>query len=207
MAAYIRPPIEAPVFRDADGQVIPYGRRWRNGDPPEDSYSRVSHPERFAPLHQVAEALVRHLTEDYDARSEDAPAPEGALRSIRVTPSGPDQAPLTFVFTDFPSVSIRAGLLHEQGFPSCGCDACDEDWREPADELERLVLTVAAGGFAEWCRPGFGSRYGSSLEFFDGGGSHSGETSARTVSAERFKAAKRRLRALPDGWAAWSPKA
>lgn len=214
MAAYIRPPIRAPEIRDADGQVIPYGRRWGNGGPPEAAYSRVSHPERFAPLHRVAEALVSHLTETYNTRAEDgltrvedlSPAPEEVLRVVRLTPSGPDEAPLAFVFTGFPGVRLRAGTLYERGFPACGCDACDEDWPELAEELEWLVLTAVSGGFAEWCRPGLKRRYGSSFEAPEGG-SQSSETPARNIPAERFKAARKRLRALPDGWKAWSPKA
>ena len=57
MSSYVRPLIEAPVFRDADGAVINYGSRW-HGSPPEDTYSVDTHPERFAPLHVVADALI-----------------------------------------------------------------------------------------------------------------------------------------------------
>src|SRR5690606_12708315 len=60
-----RPEIDAPVFRDADGRVIDYGNRW-SGSPPEDTYSVDTHPERFAPLSVVADALVDHLRETFE---------------------------------------------------------------------------------------------------------------------------------------------
>ena len=46
--------------------VIEYGNRWasRGGTPPEDSYSVDEHPERFAPLHTVAAALIDYLVDD-----------------------------------------------------------------------------------------------------------------------------------------------
>lgn len=214
MAAYTRPPLQAPVIRDEDGQVIPCGHRWDSGSPPEDSYSRVSHPERFAPLHRIAEALISHLTENYDARLENEDEPvramdpvptlDNVIRVARLTPRKPDEAPLTFIFTAFPGVSIQAGLLYDHHFPECGCDACDETWSEQADELERLVLTVVAGGFAEWCRSGLRPRFGSSLTAVDGSGTRSSETRAGDIAANRFAATRKRLRALSDGWSAWS---
>lgn len=72
VTGYARPEIPVQVFRDAAGQIIEYGNRWGAGAPPEDSYSVDTHPERFAPLHTVAEALIAHLTAGYDtAVSED----------------------------------------------------------------------------------------------------------------------------------------
>lgn len=57
MSSYLRPAIDSPVFRDDDNQVIDYGCRWPDS-PPDDAYSVDRHPERFAPLHRVADALV-----------------------------------------------------------------------------------------------------------------------------------------------------
>ena len=65
MTHYERPAIDAPVFLDADGRVIDYGRRW-SGSPPEETYSVDTHPERFAPLHTVADALIVFLWNTYD---------------------------------------------------------------------------------------------------------------------------------------------
>mgnify|MGYP001508082597 CR=1 FL=1 len=113
MTAYVRPPILRQVFHDADGVPFEYGRRWDHLDgPPEDTYSVDSHPERFAPLAGVADALVRHLAatyavtvEDVDLRGVDlashtavGPAHPvlargrnvgpAAVRAVRVTPAG-----------------------------------------------------------------------------------------------------------------------
>ena len=49
------PPTE---YLDEAGAVIPYGSRWPAGGPPDDSYSRVSTPQRFLPLQAVARQLI-----------------------------------------------------------------------------------------------------------------------------------------------------
>lgn len=54
------------MFRDRDGAVISYGSRWRREGPPPETYSQVSHSERFAPLHLVADAFIEHLQGNYD---------------------------------------------------------------------------------------------------------------------------------------------
>lgn len=65
MTSYRRTSIDAAVFRDADGRVIEYGNRW-GGWFPEDTYSVETHPERFAPLDMVADALIAQLSVTYD---------------------------------------------------------------------------------------------------------------------------------------------
>lgn len=42
--------------------VIDYGNRWGNDSPPEDTYSFDPHPQRFAPIHTIGEALIAHLS-------------------------------------------------------------------------------------------------------------------------------------------------
>jgi hypothetical protein len=44
--------------------VIPYGSRWAGGSLPEDSYNRVTNPQRFAPLTTVTEALSQQRWRD-----------------------------------------------------------------------------------------------------------------------------------------------
>jgi len=231
VTAYVRPPVPRQVFHDADGAPFEYGGRWDDLDgPPEDTYSVDSHPERFAPLVDVADALVRHLAatyvvtvEDVDLRdvdlashTTDAPAhpvlagvrdvgPD-AVRAVRLTPVSDDAAPLTLVVTGYPSVVVRAGVLHEDRFPSCGCDACDEAAEGAATGLEDLVLGVAGGLFSEGVS---GPRYllGESwvryaLEGPDGRW-ESGEGQRRLARAVAA-AAHRRLASLPGGrWQPW----
>jgi hypothetical protein len=147
VSSYLRPSIEAPVFRDADGKLIDYGNRW-SGSPPNETYSVHTHPERFAPLHTVADALIAYLRDTYDIQviegEETAadllhPAPE-VVRAVRIRPNDPPCATLTFVLTAYPGIFLHAGLLHDFHYPVCGCDACDSNWVAEADELEQQVL-------------------------------------------------------------------
>jgi hypothetical protein len=118
VSSYIRPSIYAPVFRDADGQGIDYGNRW-GGPPPENTYSVDRHPERFAPLHTVADALIAHLCDTYELEvdeSEEAaadllhPPYHDVVRSVRIRPDDPACASLTLVFTAYPGIYMHAGL-------------------------------------------------------------------------------------------------
>lgn len=151
----------ARVFYDSDGVPIEYGNRWQDGLGPENTYSVTAHPERFAPLHDVAEALIEYLTASYAVSlSEDiafaADLLHGAidvLRAVRVEPLNRNEAPLTFVFTAFPGIIVHAGLLHDFLFPDCGCDACDESLDSLLDELESIVLAVVEGRFSESVEP------------------------------------------------------
>ncbi|WP_420480381.1 MULTISPECIES: DUF6226 family protein [Arthrobacter] len=44
----VRPQFASAVLRDRAGSVVESGAQWRQYDVPQDAYSRVSHPERFA---------------------------------------------------------------------------------------------------------------------------------------------------------------
>jgi len=210
MSSYVRPSVDAPVFRDADGQVIDYGNRW-HGSPPEDTYSVETHPERFAPLYAIADALIAHLRENYDAEiDEDAataadlmrPAFHDVVRAVRIRPNDPACAPLTFVFTTYPGISVHAGLLHDFPHPICGCDACDSNWQVEADDLEQLVFSVVAGTYRETVERGIRPWVEYAYTYPDDG-ARSGRSRARDYPAERLRAATHLLRDLPDGWAAW----
>jgi Family of unknown function (DUF6226) len=151
MPEYARPAVTAREFRDESGTVIRYGGRW-TGSPPDDSYSRVSNPERFAPLHPVADALIAHLRATYRADIASLATPSttpATTKLVAVTPDQADAAPLVFRFTDFPGVVLRAGLRCSAAYPACGCDACDETWEQAADDMERLVFAVTDGRFTE----------------------------------------------------------
>lgn len=157
MSEYRRPSISVEIFFDEDGLAIDYGFRWRGESPPEDAYSRLTNQHRFAPLHGVASALVDWLRETYEVSVEDGPGtasdllriPDEVIRSIRVVPREPAAAPLTFVFTGYPGIFLHAGVLHDFHFPFCGCDACDDDVAELAEQLEWTVRTVVSGGYSE----------------------------------------------------------
>lgn len=160
MSEYIRPHISQTELRDDKGNIIDYGNRWASlSGPPEDSCSVVDHPERFAPLHTIAEALIDHLVTEYDVTAEEGssaveglmnvPNADRIVRAVRITPNAVASAPMVFVLTNQPSVRLNAGAVFVNEYPSCVCDACDEAWESCAGELEWGVLSIATGGLTE----------------------------------------------------------
>ena len=210
VSSYTRPSIDTPVFRDADGRVIDYGSRW-SGSPPEDTYSVDTHPERFAPVHTVADALIAHLRDTYDVAVEEGeemaadllhPAFHDVMRAVRMRPSDAACACLTLVFTAYPGIYMHAGLLNDFHYPVCGCDACDSNWQGEADDLERQVLAIAAGHYRETIeRRGVDPWVGYSFTLTDG--ATSGGSREQGLSRECFNAAESILRKVPEGWSAW----
>ena len=210
MTSYVRPSIAAPEFRDSNGEVIDYGHRW-DGSPPENTYSVDTHPERFAPLHAVSDALFAHLRDTYDVDIDEGAEVAAALlhpnyhdvvRAIRIRPNDPACASLTLVFTAYPGIYMHAGLLNDFHYPVCGCDACDSNWQAEADDLERQVLRIAAGHYRETIeRRGLDPWVGYSFTHTDG--ATSGGSREQGLSLEHFNAAESILRMVPEGWSAW----
>ncbi len=210
MSSYTRPSIDVPVFRDADGQVIDYGNRWRES-PPEDTYSVVTHPERFAPIHTVAEALILHLRNTYDVQVDEGaelaadllhPVYHEVVRAVRIRPNDPACAPLTLIFTAYPGIYMHAGVLNDFHYPVCGCDACDSTWQAEADALEQQMLGVVAGHYRETLeRRELDPWVGHAFTYPNGGSS--GGSREQGMSPERFEAAESILRTVSDGWARW----
>lgn len=237
MGMYARPQIRDAEFYDASGQVIEFGNRWANRGacgPPEDSYSVDEHTERFAPLHIVAEALIGHLAETFDVDIEEGvhivadlphgPRTDQTVRAVRFTPRHDTSAPLTLVLTTYPSVHLHAGVLFSTGYPSCGCNACDETWQSAADELEWQVFAITGGTFAEAVseprRPkwsfsfrgglvqGMGQTVSHRLRAIDSSTEVSGETRADVVPPALLARAQATLARLalvtPNGrWQPW----
>jgi hypothetical protein len=211
VTGYVRPAMAVQGFVDGSGAVINYGDRWGADSPPGDSYSVTSHLERFAPLHDVAAALIAHLDETYDVVvTEDVAFARDihhlrtdVVRAVRVTPNHPDAARLTFVCTSFPSVVVHAGALQDFLYPVCGCDACGETWDRSADDLEWQTLAVAAGTFEERIVAGAELEVTMSLEAVDGMARIGGESRRADFAADRLHAAEVRLRELGGAWAPW----
>jgi hypothetical protein len=208
---YIRPPLPAATYYSDEGKPIHYGRQWGDGGPDPDSYGVDSHPERFAGLHKVSLALIKHLAAVYDVEVDENPAHAAELpmevrdvpRAVKVMPRRPGAAPLTFVLTRYPGVVVHAGVLHDFPFPVCGCDACDETAQTTAARMERLVLSVAAGGFSE--RYPVGSQRWSeyALTAYDGSGYESGKGDPGPVTADRLRDAEIRLHDIAGQWRPW----
>lgn len=207
MDSYRRPMIEPVEFYDDDGAVIAYGDRWGSESPPSESYSVLSNVERLRPVHRVAEALIDALRTDYAATVEDDLAVasdlmhdrDDVIRAVRITPDDSTAAPLTFVFTSFPSVIVHAGVLHDFLYPVCGCDACDETWERQADSMEWDVQAVVEGGYEE--RAG---RQGEGFRLSGADGSRSSSGRSQDVPRARLDAASRVLADIDGRWNAWS---
>ncbi|RIJ69435.1 hypothetical protein D1871_22165 [Nakamurella silvestris] len=205
MTVYVRPEIDHLVFRDPAGDVIPYGRRWGGESPPEDTYSVETHPARFAPVVPVALALIDYLTAAFEVEKREGPGHAGDFlrdyglsRIVRLTPQDPAAAPLTFGFTDPPTVYVHAGLLQDFIFPICGCDACDEDIDHLIGELERTVFAVVEGRYAEQA-----DRKSSGHTFFTEEGEEGSGGWTTTEPSPRLTAAVAALRDSGGRWKAW----
>ncbi|GAA2231671.1 DUF6226 family protein [Herbiconiux moechotypicola] len=210
MSGYVRPAVEAVVFRDGDGRVIEYGSRWE-GSPPEDTYSMSAHPERFAPLHTVADALIDYLRDICDVSVEEGddvvadlirPPSHDVVRAVRVRPRDPACASVTVVMTAYPGIYLHAGVLHDFHYPVCGCDACDSTWQHEADRLEEQVLAVVAGNYRETLERREGETWvGFAFTYPDG--ASSGGSREEGMSPESYAVADAALRAVTAEWAAW----
>lgn len=215
---YVRPTLPELSFTDPDGNPIPYGARWGTSGPPERTYSLTRHPERFAPLIDVARALAEHLERTYDVDvhlTEGLPddAPDALrryehgqvriARAVTLVPRHHLSAPLVIAETTFPSVVVAMGAAGLESSPPCGCDACDEDLTYCAEELEHLVFAVVEGRYQE--------RYSWSegIEI-----SMVGEWGARASTTPRHAATKEDLEAVKLSqrerhgarWMPWPPR-
>ncbi|KJL34015.1 DUF6226 family protein [Microbacterium oxydans] len=200
---FVRPALEIPVFLDDDGRVIDYGSRWAGGSPPDDAYSRVSHPERFAPALAAVDALIDHLETWYVVDVDRAVEPSGS-RVVHLRPTTGAPITLTMSATG-ESIGIEAGALFSEIVPSCTCDACDESADSVAEQVEETLLSIAAGGLREVFPVGQRRSAHIRIRTVDGGGRSSAGEPGRSVPAARLDAAAELLGSLSDGWwPAWS---
>ena len=185
---------------------------WGREGPPDDAYSRVTEPERFAPLQGWALEAVARLQTEYDV-----PLDEGGVRDadlersllsrllMKLTPIQESSAPITIAFTGFPCLGIRAGHWLTDWFPSCGCDACDEMPEEEFERFTEFLNDVVAGRFREslYLDPAGDGRSG--MELWGGGR----RRRSRGSRVSRDKAVQ-----ILDGeteivleWTPWQPRA
>lgn len=216
MERYVRPAFPSPQFRDAEGNVIPYGERWREDGPPDYAHSVLTHPERFRPLHDVARALIAYLTRTYDVVvSEDpvhlAELPRGtasrtaATSAVRLIPASRKAAPLTVAFAPYPGIVLHAGALYCESFPGCGCDACDDSWDPVASEFEFAVFAVVEGGFSEQVTRWPRAAVGYTLEREDRWKSGNGKPGA-DLTPHRLATARERIAEIGGSWEPWRPR-
>jgi hypothetical protein len=199
MTSYSRPALDLPAFRDDRGAVIPYGRRWETEEAPESTYSVAAHPERFAPLVDVATALLAHLEATYDVTRH----VDGLTH--RLVPVATDAAPLSMTFHDH-TVTCTAGISTDIAW-ICTCDHCDEDVLIAADTLEEEIDAVVHGRFREWLGPydGEGLFEHHELLLCDGRSSHGGARAVTDEPAGRA-AVGARYADVPERWSPWASR-
>jgi hypothetical protein len=129
---------------------------WGPEGPPLRAYSRVTNPERFRPLHNVALRLLEQLeatfkVERFEGYGLDHELEVGNLErpTVRLVPRDSRAAPLAIAFTTFPGLRVRFGHWLTHGFPQCGCDACAETADDETTRLEALIDAVTTGRFRE----------------------------------------------------------
>lgn len=147
--AFRMPPLPMRPWADAYGREVPMGERWGMAAPPEEAYSRVTQPERYAPLHDVGNALVAHLLAEYECTSEEDETGERELRAVWLR-SAAGTAAVRIAWTDFPGVLADLGGDVPEAAPMCGCDACDERLDQAAEQFVDRVLTAVSQGKTAW---------------------------------------------------------
>ncbi|RJQ73055.1 hypothetical protein D5S17_25335 [Pseudonocardiaceae bacterium YIM PH 21723] len=121
--------------------------RWGDAGPPQEAYSRVTDPGRFASLHEIGRQAVADLITGFDVRWYRFTTAD-RHEAVLITPADPAAAPLTVEFTAFPGLVLRFGLT-EAYLPVCGCDACDDSVPGLADELHGMLDYLTAGTFGD----------------------------------------------------------
>ena len=129
------------------------GNRWGPAGPPDDAYSRVTDPQRYAPLHAVARDVLDDLQRRFDvtahASSELDPSKTAQASVTTLVPNDPNSSPLSVTFTAFPGLVVSFGRTKREPIPECGCDACDETAEDCAELLNNIVHAVTTGSVGE----------------------------------------------------------
>jgi Family of unknown function (DUF6226) len=184
------------------------GNQWAHAGPPLEAYSRVTNPERFASLHDVAAELLDRLDLEFDAeRAEgyglDPELEEGvklSRPSVILVPKDVSAAPIVVAFTAFPGVLVRFGRWCTAAFPTCGCDACDEATEGETERLRSMIDNLTAGRFREAIRiPAEGAAW-KEWEFWSAAGRCAQKSQLDPPRARQLIAA--RDRSLYE-WGAW----
>ena len=125
----------------------------------------------------------------------------------RIVLEPPTGAPIALTETG-PCVEVEAGALFRAIIPSCTCDACDETAESAADELERTLLAVAAGGLRERFPVGRRAWQLTQLVSLGGEGRSRSSGAAPELPEEVREQKAAVLRDLDDGWwPAWPLRA
>ncbi len=129
------------------------GEKWASQGPPQEAYGRLTNPERYRVLHNIARALLDDMERRFDVTHEVSSEADqysaASGRVVRLVPADMAASPLTVVFDDFPGLLVRMGDDCIAGLPACGCDACDETVERCAEQLHAYAEVCAAGDVGE----------------------------------------------------------
>jgi hypothetical protein len=127
------------------------------------SGSRATDTERFAVLHEAADALLDELADSHMVErregKEHLAAEDALVRVVRLIPRTPAAAPLAIAFTDLPGLFVRLGRWWSETLPGCGCDACAEDPAALVEVLRAQTAALVEGGLWERVRRGIGGSW------------------------------------------------
>jgi Family of unknown function (DUF6226) len=177
------------------------GNRWGAEGPPLEAYSRVTDPERFESLRQVAAELLDRLELEFDVERAEGygldPELEQGIKlarpSVTLVPRDAGATPILVASSTFPGIAVRFGRWCTYAFPVCGCDACDETAESEIERLKWLIENLTAGRFREAIRiPAEGATW-QEWEFWAGGGSSAQKSQFDPSLARQLVAAGDRL--------------
>ncbi|HJP80460.1 MAG TPA: DUF6226 family protein [Pseudonocardiaceae bacterium] len=176
----------------------------RTDSTPEGAYRRVTNPDRFGPLHEIARRHLGQLEARYDVVrqtfTEADPHGSAPAAGVRLVPRDAAAAPLAVVFDAFPGVLVRCGRQDADGvhLPRCGCDACAESVVDCAEEFAGLIDATISGSFGERLIQDDGAWWHEEwyrTPTWSGGGRSRLETDQLAVLRK----------AVPAGGSAWAP--
>ena len=166
-------------------------------------YPHTTDTERFAVLHDAADALLDELAERYVVERRETKellGPDEALvRTVRLIPRTPAAAPLAIAFTGLPGLRVRLGRWWTQTLPGCTCADCAEDPDHLVAELQTQTTALIEGGLWERVRRGVsGSWFETKLIGNGFNAAREGPLTARDA-----RDARRGGFAAPVRWAPW----
>lgn len=155
--------------------------------------------ERFAVLHDAADALLDELTDLYQVERRETKEllgpSEALVRMVRLIPRTPLAGPLAVAFTDLPALVVRLGRWWTEALPRSRAD----DPELVAAELRRKASALVEGGLWERARR---SRFEARLIGVDIDAGREG-----LLTAQEWRAARRGGFAAPVQWAPWPTRA
>jgi hypothetical protein len=147
------------VFGAVAQHLAPWPDPHQGRPPRDDEYSRVTDAGRYRLVGARADAWIAVLTDrglasvHHDVEWRQPPRTL-VTRAARLEPTAPNALALVIARSaiadiDDAGVTLAVGrpAAFVEGFPDCGCDACDSGSQDVLDHLDRHILAVVQGRF------------------------------------------------------------